>query len=357
MKKILITFLVLILTVIIGGVTYIFTFDVNSYKGQIEKVILEKTGLPVSIKGQMQLSKSLNPTLIIQDIEIKNAAGFPDTPFMTVKKTELSFDLVAFFKKIISVQNIELSDVSIQLQVNRKGQDNWSRIAQKVQSAEDKKSNKPALSKAAAVSSTAQTQIDLITMKNADISYQNDSTGEKRSVSFPTLSLKGLVNIDGSLVYKKEKFAFSGSIKNLMLVISSKRNLNFSFDVNGLGASSKVSGVCRDITKCADDVTLNFDVKGKDLKKAYAFWGKDLSDIPSSAFTLNAAGRLLKRQLLLEGKLDLSAEGIQLSYNVEYDFKKSAGKGRLDLNVVKPDFIQRYGLQPFSLQGRYIFFP
>ena len=166
MKKILITFLVLVLAVIIGGVTYIFTFDLNSYKAQIEKAISEKTGIPVSIKGQMQFSKSLNPTLVIQDMEIKNPAGFPDTPFMTVKKTELSFDLVAFFKNIINVQNVELSDVTMQLQVNRKGQKNWIDLLQSKNVAEDKKVSKPALSKAAALSPVAQMQIDLISLKS-----------------------------------------------------------------------------------------------------------------------------------------------------------------------------------------------
>ena len=100
MKKILITFFVVILTLIIGGVTYLFTFDVNSYKGQVERILLEKTGIPLSIKGQMQVTKSLNPTLVINDIEVKNAVGFADVPFMKVQKAQMSFDLVALSCKL-----------------------------------------------------------------------------------------------------------------------------------------------------------------------------------------------------------------------------------------------------------------
>ena len=354
MKKILITFLVVVLTIIIGGVTYLFTFDVNSYKGQIERVLLEKTGFPVSIKGQMQVTKSLNPTLIVHDIEIKNATGFADVPFVKVQKAQMSFDLVAFFKNIINVQNIELSDVSMQLMVNRKGQDNWSRIAQKTKTSDDKKSAKPSLSKAAAVSTVAQTQIDLITINNLDVSYQDDLNQVKDSISFPSLTLKGLVNIDGFAVYNKEKFAFSGSVKNLISVITTFRNLNFSFDVKALDATAKISGVCRDVSKCANDVTLNLTAKGKNLKKAYAFWGKNTKFVPEHAFEMSAAVRTLKKQLVAEGTLDLTADGIELSYNVEHDLSKKTGSGRIELNVVKPDFIQQYGLNPFTLQTAYV---
>lgn len=357
MKKILITFLVVILTIIIGGVTYLFTFDVNSYKGQVERVLLEKTGFPVSIKGQMQVSKSLNPTLVINDIEIKNAVGFADVPFLKVEKAQLSFDLVAFFKNIINVQDVKLSGATMNLMVNRKGQDNWSRIAQKVKNTDDKKASKPALSKAAAVSPIAQTQIDLITVNDLDVFYQDDMTQVKDSISFPVLTLKGLVNIDGSALYNKEKFAFSGSVKNLVSVITTLRNLNFSFDIKALDATAKVSGVCRDVSKCADDVTLNISAKGKDLKKAYAFWGGQSEYVPPLAFEMSSAGRLLKKQLLLDGTLDLNDDGIEVSYNVEHDLNLKSGTGRIELNVVKPEFIRQYGLNPFSLQTAYVLQP
>ena len=353
MKKILITFLVVVLTIIIGGVTYLFTFDVNSYKGQIESVLLEKTGFPVSIKGQMQVTKSLNPTLIVHDIEIKNAAGFADVPFMKVQKAQMSFDLVAFFKNIINIQNVELSDVTMQLMVNRKGQNNWTKIVQKTKTTDDKKSSKPALSKAGAVSTVAQTTVDLVTVNNMEVLYQNDMTQGKNSLSFPSLTLKGLVNIDGLAVYNKEKFSFSGSIKNLMNVVTTLRNLHFSFDVKALDGTAKVSGVCRDVSKCAEDVTLNITAKGKNLNKAYTFWGNDNKYMPSHAFEWTAAVRLEKRHLLLDGSLDLSEDGIELAYNVEHDLAKKNGSGRIELNVVKPNFIRQFGLNPFSLQTVY----
>ena len=353
MKKILITFLVVILTIVLGGVTYLFTFDVNSYKGQIERVLLEKTGFPVSIKGQMQVSKSLNPTLVINDIEIKNAVGFVDVPFLKVEKAQMSFDLVAFFKNIINVQNVELSDVTMHLMVNRKGQNNWTNIVQKVKTTDDKKSTKPALSKAGAVSTVAQTTVDLITVNNLEVLYQDDMKQVKNSISFPSLTLKGLVNIDGFAVYNKEKFAFSGSVKNLIGVVTTLRNLNFSFDVKALDGTAKLSGVCRDVSKCADNVTLNVTAKGKDLKKAYAFWGTDNKHVPPHPFEWTAAVRLEKKHLLVNGALDLADDGIELSYNVEHDLNKKTGTGHIDLNVVKPDFIRQYGLNPFSLQTVY----
>ena len=352
MKKFLIIFLIVILSVIIGGVTYILTFDVNSYKGQIERVLVEKTGYPIAIQGKMKLAKSLMPTLVIEDIEIKNATGFSQPLFLKAARAEVSFDLIAFFKNIINVQKIALSDVDVYLQVNALGQDNWSRISAK-NTSDKKAAARPVLSKSAVVQPLAQTQIDVLTLSQVRFSYENDHDRFNDQFLFSTISVKQLVNIDGEFVYKNQRFNFSGSVKNLLQVITTHRNLNFSFDIKGLGGSAKLSGVCRDLKRFKDDVTLNVTAKGGNLQKIYAFFLGDNDKVPPVGFSLQLASRLFKNQLLLEGALDLTDKGVNLSYNIEQDLKARSGKGRLSVDIVKPEFINQYGLQPFSLQTTY----
>ncbi len=353
MKKILITFLVLILAIVIGAVTYVLTFDVNSYKGQIEKALQDATGYNVVIRGDMELSKSLMPTLVINNIEVKNADGFSKPLFFKAQKAEVSFDLVAFFKDIINVQKVVVSDVDLNLQVNEVGFQNWTRLQKKSERDDKKEVSRPSLSKAGAVTPQAQTQVALVTFSRVNVLFENAKEKIEKTIQFPTLSVKSLVNIDGSVVYEKERFSFSGSIKNLLSVISTRRNLNFSFDVKGLEGSAKVSGVCRDIMRFKDDITLNVSMTGKNLNKTYAFFNTQDNRIPATAFSVQVAARLLKKHLLLEGAVDLTDDGVNLSYNIEQDLKSQVGKGRINIDIIKPDFVNQYGIQPFTTQFSY----
>ncbi|MBP5534997.1 MAG: AsmA family protein [Alphaproteobacteria bacterium] len=354
MKNILISLLVLILAVIFGGVIYLFTFDVNTYKGSIEKFLLDHTGYAVSIQGEMSLSKSLKPNLVLRDVEIKNAAGFSEPVFFKAKEAEVSFDLLLFLKDIIKVQRINFSDVDVFLQVNEVGHDNWSRLPKTQRVGENKKERKrPTLSKAESLSPAEQAEFDLITMRNVKISYDNKQDNINNVFVLNKLAIDHLVNIEGELLSNQEKFNFSGSVKNLLSVIVNKRDLNFSFSVNGLDGSSKISGVCRDLTKCEDDIILNINSQGTDLKKVYEFFMIGENDVPATAYSFQFAGRLLKRQLLMDGVLEFTSDGVSISYNVEQNLDSKEGKGRVNIDVSKPDLVRRFGLRTFSAQANY----
>ena len=59
MKKFILVFLIVILIIVIGAGLYFLTFDINSYKGQIEKYTSQAIGHDVKLIGQMSLKKSL----------------------------------------------------------------------------------------------------------------------------------------------------------------------------------------------------------------------------------------------------------------------------------------------------------
>lgn len=356
MKNTLITIFILLFSAIIGGVLYIFTFDINSYKGRIEKFLLDTTGYSISIQGKMLLSKSLNPTLTITDVEIKNATGFSEPVFLKAKRADISFDLIPFLKNVINVQDIFLHDVDVFLQVNEAGHDNWTRIprTQRVETVK-KDAKRPTLSKAAAMTPASQAQFDLITMNGLNIHYLNEQNKAKNIIFVNKMTIDHLVNVDGDALFNNEKFTFSGSVKNLVSVFVNRRDLNFSFTVNGLNGTSKISGVCRDLSRCSDNITLNINSRGKSLKQVYAFFAKeeDKKAIPDTAYSFQIAGRLLRGQMLLDGVLDLTDEGVNVTYNVEQNFESGIGKGRINLDIIKPDILKQFALNPFSVQANY----
>ncbi|MBO5998009.1 MAG: AsmA family protein [Alphaproteobacteria bacterium] len=356
MKNTLITIVLVLLAAIVGAILYVFTFDVNSYKGTVERYLMENTGYSVSVNGKMSLSKSLKPTLILRDVEIKNAAGFSKPAFFKAERADISFELIPFLKHVLNVQHINLTNVNVFFQVNEAGHDNWSRIPRNQRVATNKKDLKrPTLSKAAAVTPESQAQFEMITLNDVKVHYENELEKVSNLLVFDKVSIEQLVNIQGDVLCNGEKFDFSGSVKNLLSVARSKRDFNFSFDVVGLDATSKVSGVCRDLERCYNDITLNITSRGKDLKKVYDFFFSTRKEIPASAYAFQFAGRLFSEQLLLDGYLNMIDEGVNLSYNIEQGLDDGVGKGRINLDITKPDYIKQFKLKPFTLQATYNF--
>ncbi|MBE6449786.1 MAG: AsmA family protein [Alphaproteobacteria bacterium] len=355
MKKILIAFFAFLLIVLVGGVVYIFTFDVNSYKSQIERVVSEKIGMTVKVNGPMTLAKSLKPTLIAENISILNPDGFEDKNFLTAKKASFSFDLAAFFRKMINIQNVEVSDVSISLEVNPLGKNNWTML-HRAQDGSAKKSARPTLSKSSDVILLAQTQVDLISMTNVKINFIDGEDSKQKEILLTNFSLTDLADFKGSAVFENETIAFSGSVKNLLSVLQTKRNLNFNLTLTALNGQANIFGTCRDILNCSRDIVLNITAEGKDLKKAYTsavFGGVENDYLPAESYKLKVNTKLLNGQMVSDGSVDLDAIGVHFSYNIDHNLLGQLGSGRFNLDIVKPEFVQLFGLKPFTLQSAY----
>ena len=350
MKKFILIFLIVFLIMIIGAGLYFLTFDINSYKSQIEKYASQAIGHDVKLIGQMSLKKSLTPTIELRDIEVSSGEGFESPNLALIKNAEIQLNLQALFQDIFQVDSIELKDVKVYLEKNKNGQVNWTvnKENQKKQSS----ASRPSLSKK--VTKDIQVRVDSIVIKNMDINYSDFSSQLSEDVHFNELSLRHLINVDADFLYKKEPFIVKGSIKNLLNVIKNPRSFNFTFDVNAYGAQSTISGDLRDL-KNFNNMTLNIKSSGQNLRKTVQYF-MNSSDIPVVDFNLQAALRISPQQILAEGALQLLKGGITTSFSGEVKNRRTLEtEGRISIQANDAAFLQKYGIRPFTFEAPFLF--
>ncbi len=346
MKKFILIFLIVFLIMIIGAGLYFLTFDINSYKSQIEKYASQAIGHDVKLIGQMSLKKSLTPTIELRDIEVSSGEGFESPNLALIKNAEIRLNLQALFQDIFQVDSIELQGVKVYLEKNKSGLNNWS--VKKENKEKQPTSARPTLSKK--VTKDIQVRVDSIVVKDMDINYSDFSSQVNEDIHFNELSLRHLINLDAAFTYKKEPFTMKGSIKNLLTVIKNPTSFNFTFDVTGYGAKSTISGDLRDLAKF-NNMTLNIKSTGQNLQKTTQYF-MDSSAVPAVDFNLQTALRISPQQVLAEGALKLLNGGITTSFSGEVKNRKTMEtEGRISIQANDARFLKKYGIRPFTFES------
>lgn len=344
MKKFILIFLLVIVGLFLVSGIYLLTFDVNSYKGTIEKMATEAIGRPVSIQGKMSLDKSFRPTLVLNDVVIDNDEKFKNPTFATIKQAKVHVNLQALFQDIFQVEEIFIEGAKVYLEVNEKNQNNWT--FETTAPASEQPATRPTLSKK--VTKDIKPQIDTIGLSDVTISYTDLASKKVYEAKLDKASLNHMVNFDVAFTYNKEPFVVKGSVKNLMDVIKTGRHFNFTFDVKAYQAQTTISGNLRDLKKL-DNVTFNLKSKGANLNKTLSYMLKDVQNIPAIPFDVNGAIRLNGKQILADGAGNFVKGGIKASFSAEMpNLNKMQVKGRLNVEATDAQFLKQYGIKPFT---------
>ena len=138
--KIIAGLFVLFIIVIIG---FVMTFDVNQYKGQIVKVVQQKTERSFSIDGDLHLEPSLIPTIAVEGVKFGNAEWGSKPDMVTVGKFEAQIALLPLLSRNIEVKRLILNNTNILLEKNKKGVANWTLAIDGEKTDESKKAPEP----------------------------------------------------------------------------------------------------------------------------------------------------------------------------------------------------------------------
>jgi uncharacterized protein involved in outer membrane biogenesis len=118
-----------IVIVVFAGIFRIFivlaTLDVNQYKGLIEEQAAAATGRTLTIEGDMDLSVSLSPAIVINGVRFQNAEWGSRPDMAVIERVEASIPLIPALFGNISVTRLALVSPDILLERNAQGQANW----------------------------------------------------------------------------------------------------------------------------------------------------------------------------------------------------------------------------------------
>lgn len=120
----------LLLVLFIAGSIIISMIDPNTFKPLIIQKARMLTGRDISIQGPLKWRFKPNVTLEINQIDIKNAAGFSE-PFLQIKAVHLAPRWTSIFtgKLLLS---IELKKMALYLTTSASGQNNWLDIQERL---------------------------------------------------------------------------------------------------------------------------------------------------------------------------------------------------------------------------------
>jgi AsmA protein len=114
-----------VVLVIIAALTLPLIIDPNDYKGQISRIVKEKTGRDLVIGGDIDLSVFPWLALGIKDVRFSNAPGFGNQPFAEVKDAEVGIKLLPLLRKEVEMSTLVLDGLKLSLARNAKGVSNW----------------------------------------------------------------------------------------------------------------------------------------------------------------------------------------------------------------------------------------
>jgi len=101
------------------------TLNLNRIRPAVETALSTALHRKVQITGSVRLKPTLNPTLEIRDVQIDNPEGWTDPVFMAVELARVQIGIPALFSKQIDIGEITAEQVTLNLESNTKGKNNW----------------------------------------------------------------------------------------------------------------------------------------------------------------------------------------------------------------------------------------
>ena len=271
MKTFLKIFLVLFILLAIGLGVFLWTFDLNTYRGFIENKISSAIGRTVKI-GTLEMKLSLIPTIKVRDIQVLgNHSVFSDKPLAKVDSGEVTLSLVPLFSKRLEIQNIALNTMNVNL-ISKSGRKNWHAVKEEPKDVHRGEG-------------ITDVRLDSLSVSLLNISYQDNE--KIYSYTGKNFSLKQMKVFSLNADIDSIPFKISGTVDSLWDFILEKPDYLFNIEFDGVGSVIKLSGSIGN-TRTFKDLLLNADISGKSLKGTLEALGVTGKNYPAQPFKVSA---------------------------------------------------------------------
>ena len=132
--KVLASFFVLF---IVSIMIILVTVDPNDYREDITAAVKEHTGRDFEVE---KMSLSIFPRLAInlENASLSNATGFNDKPFFKADKVQVGAAMLPLLSQELEVEKLTLHGLSLNLEKNANGNNNWDDLIQSEQGTDSK---------------------------------------------------------------------------------------------------------------------------------------------------------------------------------------------------------------------------
>ena len=288
--------------------------NLEGQKGLIESIAASAIDRQVRINGTIQVTTSLWPVFIIEDVHVKNPENFETGDFARLQSARVEVGIIRLLMGRIRVREFTVDGLELSLRINDKDEVNW---VSNDSPPEPEKPEVPPEKQAMELTSDSLI-VDKLTLKNIAVSYlkpgmekpsefridkcsgsalpgeafqmtlQGSTLNEPYEVMIRTASLQELLEENRSWVEIETKIA--------------KAQLKFSGNVN--------------LAEINRSLKLNLELKGEGLDNFNRILNVDLPPIPS--YGLNASF-FMKKGLIELTDLKLHISSSELTGNIKVD--------------------------------------
>lgn len=375
--KVLLSLFVVLMILVLGGIVFLLTFDLNSYKPTLERQATEALGRTVQVEN-IGLDWSFVPQIEVKNVVIQNPTGFEgEAPFFKTESVRAHVALMPLFKKKIEVRSIEIGKTEIAL-LEKDGKVNWQFGNEKTEEVLQDKKDKPAATQKAIVADktdvAAQAQalkngakntdednllanlrVDDIAVEEIDLSYSVGGTTEK--IVLKNLTLKQLRALAATVIVRDKNIRFSANLDSLLKLIQQKPDYAFNAEASLSGLTLKVSGTINNV-RTLTGLLFNITLSTSNLRQAMIpFIGRQEA-LPARPAELKAALQGTPNKMEIANlSMTVSRTQLTLDGNAILDDIASDPKMTFDgrLNLRDEQLAAMYQLRPFSAEfkGRF----
>lgn len=407
----------IIFTAILGVIVAALNFiDMSIKFNGANRVLIEHikshTGRDVRIDGELELTISFSPQLLVRHIHIADPDGFSKEDFITISNVRVGMSLIPLLSGQLYFSEISADQAKIKLTKKKDGSDNWSFVST-TQQAEAGDTQTAGLG---SKSGMGRLSLDEIQLSNVVIIYNDESTDQVIDTRLDRLFIdienitKPYAEISGSIQGHAYKLTFesdaidtlfstepwrlhgSGQIAGSQTVLESRLQLtgneisgNIDIDINevDLGLLLDTLGIISEQVAATDKISIKATIRGSDLAELYQQaeiklqLGKGYWNLPStvddqkkvllfssaSSFTswhkpvvLNIDGMLAGETIKLELKTNRLYEFFDDVHKLDVNMASNIAEiditanGTLDLPVEKQQFTLDISLKGKDLE-------
>ena len=286
----------LALVVIVAvAVAVLLSIDVSSYRDEIAAEFRKATGRDLAIGGDIDLSISLTPAIVVERVAIANAGWGSRPSMVALERAEAEVELLPLLAGDIRVTRLVLVEPDILLEVNADGLANW-----RAGPPSDRPAPRPARTapepegeKKAEAGPPPVPMFNHAEIRRGRLAYRDARTGEEMRLDLDRVSARAEafdapLEIDAGGAWNGASFSVSGSVDSLA-ELASGQPVRLEFEAEALGFDARLSGAVAEPGK-SDGLDLRLAVRGADLSSLAPLAGPDLPKLGPVAFDARVEG-------------------------------------------------------------------
>lgn len=275
MKALLKLIFILFVLVVIAGLVFFFTFDINSYRDKINQELSAALDRPVTI-GQLDTKLAFVPTIRAMNVVIANPKNIKEKgDFVKIDELEFTLEIMPLIvDKNVRIHNIAIQKAEINI-INKKTQNNIDFSS--------KSGGKGGSSSFAFNPYLNNLKVGSISFNQVDIRYVDDE--KTQTLTLRETLIRQLKMISFLLDYNKQEIRFTGNM-DLMKLIQQQSGFVFNADIEAFGFISKISGNIGDM-KQLKNILLNVNLETNSLRDSMVQVGIKNNNIPSYPMQLS----------------------------------------------------------------------